>query len=85
MLERQDRMALDALADELGRSRSEIIREAVRVWLKKNARGLEQTRVGQGWEVLSLRRNVAPKIGSDETGKMTDVACCHDQAAAGNT
>ena len=39
MLERQDRMALDAMADELGRSRSEIIREAVRSWLKKNARG----------------------------------------------
>ena len=39
MLERQDRVALDAMADELGRSRSEIIREAVRVWLKKNARG----------------------------------------------
>ena len=39
MLERQDRVALDAMADELGRSRSEIIREAVRGWLKKNARG----------------------------------------------
>ena len=39
MLERQDRMALDAMADELGRSRSEIIREAVRSWLKKNAGG----------------------------------------------
>ena len=39
MLERQDRVALDAMADELGRSRSEIIREAVRSWLKKNARG----------------------------------------------
>jgi len=39
MLERQDRVALDAMADELGRSRSEIIREAVRGWLRKNARG----------------------------------------------
>jgi len=39
MLERQDRVALDAMADELGRSRSDIIREAVRIWLKKNARG----------------------------------------------
>ena len=39
MLERQDRVALDAMADELGRSRSEIIREAVRGWLKKNAWG----------------------------------------------
>ena len=38
MLERQDRVALDAMADELGRYRSEIIREAVRGWLTKKTR-----------------------------------------------
>lgn len=36
MLEEGERTALDAVADELGRSRSALIREAVRkVWLKK--------------------------------------------------
>ena len=48
MLERQDRVALDAMADELGRSRSEIIREAVRGWLKKNAQGVGEDGVGGG-------------------------------------
>ena len=36
MLDAQDRRALDAVAEEQGRSRSDLIREAVRkVWLKK--------------------------------------------------
>ena len=40
MLDLAERQALDAVADELGRFRSALIREAVRrVWLKKRPRG----------------------------------------------
>jgi len=39
---------LDAIADEPGRSRSEITRKAVRGWLKKNARGYDHVSVMVG-------------------------------------
>lgn len=35
MLSEAECKTLDAAAEELGRSRSDVIREAVRVWLKK--------------------------------------------------
>ena len=39
---------LDAIADDLGRSRSEIIHEAVLGWLKKNTRGYDHVPVVVG-------------------------------------
>ncbi len=42
MLDKDERRALDAAADELGQSRSALIREAVRLWLKKG-RGKRST------------------------------------------